>query len=132
MRGQCSCGEVAFEIDADVSGVYFCHCSRCRRATGSNGIAVVVVDKGAFHWTRGEERIATWTMPGTDWQKWFCPTCGSPLPGDNDPARMFIPAGLLDEGAEALVVIHHLWVDSRASWDEIGDGGKQHPTAFEG
>jgi hypothetical protein len=42
-RGECNCGAVQFEIDADLTDVFVCHCSICRRSTGSNGIAVVVV-----------------------------------------------------------------------------------------
>ncbi|MFZ8990698.1 MAG: hypothetical protein ACO2ZJ_10200 [Pseudohongiellaceae bacterium] len=45
---------------------------------------------------------------------------------------MFVPAGLILEGGETLGVAHHIWVDSRASWDEIGDSGKQHSEAFSG
>ncbi len=45
---------------------------------------------------------------------------------------MFVPAGLISEGGEALRVAHHIWVDSKAGWDEIGDSGKQHPGAFSG
>ena len=130
VRGKCNCGSVAFEIDADLSGVVVCHCSICRRSTGSNGIAVVVIDNDAFRWTRGEDQIATWKKPDADWQKWFCRTCGSPLPGKNDESRMFVPAGLISNGTEVLRVIHHIWVDSRAAWDEIGDSGQQHREAF--
>ena len=131
-RGACNCGAVAFEINADLSGVFVCHCSICRRATGSNGIAVVVVDNDAFGWLCGEEHIATWKKPNADWQTWFCRICGSPLPGANDESRMFVPAGLISVGGDALKVVHHVWVDSKASWDEIGDSGKQHAGAFEG
>jgi hypothetical protein len=131
-RGECNCGAVAFEIDCDLSGVFVCHCSICRRATGSNGIAVVVIDNDALRWIRGEELITTWRKPDSDWQTWFCRVCGSPLPGINDETRMFVPAGLISEGGESLRVIHHIWVGSKAVWDEIGDSGKQHLEAFEG
>jgi len=129
--GECNCGAVAFEICADLSGVFVCHCPICRRATGSNGIAVVVVDNDAFRWIRGEEHIATWKKPHTDWQTWFCGLCGSPVPGANDESRMFVPAGLISDGGETLKVTHHVWVDSKACWDEIGDSGRQHAEAFE-
>jgi len=132
VRGECNCGAVAFEINADVSGVFVCHCSICRRSTGSNGIAVVVIDTDAFRWTRGDEQIATWKKPGADWQTWFCSDCGSPSPGQNDESRMFVPAGLISDGGEALRVIHHIWVDSRAAWDQIGDSGQLHREAFSG
>ena len=129
-KGQCNCGAVQFEIDAELPGIFMCHCSICRRNTGSSGIAVVVFPKEQFRWVRGEELISTWKKPGADWQTWFCSVCGSPVPGENDATRMFAPAGSLTEGAEGLKVLHHIWVGSKASWDEIGGSGKQHLEGF--
>lgn len=126
LSGECNCGEVAFEITSRVKDVYICHCSVCRRSTGSNGIAVVVVNESNFHWLRGENYIRTWSKPGQDWQNSFCQICGSTLPGNNDDSRMYVPAGLLSEGSAGLRVAHHIWVDSKADWDEICDTGKQH------
>jgi len=131
-RGECNCGGVTFEISKDLSDVYVCHCSICRRSTGSNGIAVVVVANELFRWTRGEELITTWKKPDADWQTWFCRVCGSPLPGVNDESRMFIPAGMISEGGDNLRVGHHLWVGSKAVWDEIGDSGQQHDESLRG
>jgi hypothetical protein len=130
--GACNCGAVQFEIDAPLSGVYVCHCSICRRSTGSNGIAVVVVRKDQFRWRSGQEHIATWKKPDANWQTWFCSVCGSPVPGENDPTRMFVPAGAIAEGGDELRVIHHIWVGSKAPWDVIGDSGQQHAEAFGG
>jgi hypothetical protein len=45
---------------------------------------------------------------------------------------MFVPAGAIVEGADKLRVAHHVWVGSKAAWDEIGDTGKQHPEGFRG
>jgi hypothetical protein len=130
-RGECNCGAVSFEITTDLSDVIVCHCSICRRATGSNGIAVVVVDNNEFEWTGGEELITSWKKPDADWQTWFCRRCGSPVPGINDESRMFAPAGSIKDGGENLKVTHHIWVDSKATWDEIGDSGRRHLEAFE-
>lgn len=128
--GECNCGAIAFEITSNISDVFICHCSICRRSTGSNGIAVVVISNRDFHWIRGEELINTWHKPGHDWQTSFCQNCGSPLPGVNDESRMYVPAGLITEGGDSLKVAHHIWVDSKATWDEIGDSGQQHQQAF--
>jgi len=130
-RGECNCGSVAFEIDSKLSDVYVCHCSICRRSSGANGMAVVVVDNDRFRWTGGEELVTHWQKPGTEWEKWFCRICGSPVPGRNDDSRMFVPAALITEGGESLRVAHHIWVDSKAVWDEIGDAGRQHREAFQ-
>ncbi|QFU24082.1 GFA family protein [Shewanella eurypsychrophilus] len=130
--GKCNCGEVVFELTSEIKDVYFCHCSICRGSTGANGIAVVVTDNENFRWVQGEESIKTWTKPNHDWQTSFCTQCGSSLPGKNDDARMYIPAGLLsnDTDTDNLKVAHHIWVDSKANWDEIAGGGIQHPEAF--
>ncbi len=131
MRGECNCGSVRFAIDAKPEGIFVCHCSICRRHTGTNGNAVLVVQQSDFRWLSGEGQIATWRKPGHDWQIWFCRTCGSQVPGDNSESTKFVPAGLLSEGDEKLEVIHHIWVDSKARWDVIGDAGKQHREAFQ-
>ncbi len=132
VTGECNCGAIQFEIHTDLPGVFVCHCSICRRSTGSNGIAVVVFPKDQFRWVRGQEFVATWKKPGADWQTWFCRVCGSPVPGENDATRMFAPAGSLTRGAKDLKVLHHVFVGSKAPWDVIGDSGKQHPEAFQG
>jgi hypothetical protein len=131
-RGECNCGAVQFEIDADLESVFVCHCSICRRSTGSSGIAVVLVPKHHLRWVRGQEHIAMWKKPNTNWETWFCSVCGSPVPGENDPAKMFVPAGSIMQGGDALRVAHHIWVGSKAVWDEIGDKGQQHVEAFRG
>jgi hypothetical protein len=128
--GQCNRGEVAFKIDDDISEVFICHCSICRKSTGSNGIAVVVVDNEAFKWMRGENQVLTWKKTIGNWETSFCRVCGSTLPGINDESRMYVPAGLITNGDESLKVVHHIWVDSKAVWDEIGDSGKQHRQAY--
>jgi hypothetical protein len=131
-KGQCNCGSVAFEIDSDISEVFICHCSICRRSTGSNGIAVIIVEKDLFRWTQGNNMITTWNKPDEKWHTSFCSICGSSLPGVNDESRMYVPAGLINEGGESLKVAHHIWVESKAVWDEIGASGKQHLQSFKG
>lgn len=131
IKGHCNCGDIKFQINSEVKDVYVCHCSICRRSTGSQGIAVIVVKNKDFEWVSGQEKLKTWRKPGHDWETSFCPQCGSTLPGDNDSERKYIPCGSLSEGAEQLKVAHHIFVDSKANWDEIGDNGKQHKNAFE-
>ena len=130
--GMCNCGEVAFEITSQIKEVYFCHCSICRRNTGSNGIAVVITGNESFRWVKGEKYIKTWVKPNHDWETSFCTNCGSSLPGKNDDSRMYIPAGILPEENEKLKIAHHIWVGSKADWDEIGEHGVQHMEAFGG
>ncbi len=129
-QGQCNCGAVTFEIDTIISDVYICHCSICRNYTGNNGVAVVIVRNEYFRWLKGEELISTWVKPIGDWQSKFCKVCGSSLPVKNDEFSTAIPAGLISKGGESLKVAHHIWIESKAVWDEIGDSGKQHLESF--
>jgi len=71
-KGECNCGAVQFEIEANLADVFVCHCSICRRATGSSGIAVVLVPNDRLRWVRGEDHIVMWSKPNSDWQTWFC------------------------------------------------------------
>lgn len=132
ISGHCNCGSVRFELDGDPAGIYVCHCSICRRATGANGIAVVVVPNESFRWIEGQESIAQWSKPNSEWETWFCRICGSRLPGKNDAERMFVPAGLLPGQGLGLKVQAHIWLHSRAEWDEVGDGGRQFAEHFGG
>ncbi len=133
MKGHCNCGAIAWESDdRNPLGIVVCHCSICRRFTGANGIAIVLVAKSTFRWTRGEDLVREWQKPVGHWEGYFCQTCGSPMPGTNDDDRMFIPAGTIASGAESMEVIHHIWTDSRAAWDVIGDSGQQHDEEFKG
>lgn len=131
-QGHCNCGAVQYEVEERPTDVFVCHCSICRRATGSAGIAVVLVPKSQFRWLAGENVIASWKKPDGDWEMWFCRQCGSPVPGENDPSSMFVPAGSVTSGGEGMRVAHHIWVGSKAVWDEIGDLGKQHLEGFKG
>lgn len=68
--------------------------------------------------------------PDAEWEANFCRVCGFALPGRNDSGTMFVPAGLLPGDVEGVEVKHHIFVGSKASWDVIGDAGKQHEGPF--
>ena len=130
IEGECNCTAVAYQADTDISDVFICHCSICRKSTGSGGIAVSIVRQDKFTWLRGQDKITYWSKPGNDWHAYFCSVCGSALPGENDEANMYIPVGTITTGHQNLKVAHHLFVDSKASWETICDSGMQHPEGF--
>ena len=35
LNGSCLCGAIAYQVPDDFEAAFYCHCSRCRRATGS-------------------------------------------------------------------------------------------------
>lgn len=129
--GSCNCGKVKFELLQALTDVFVCHCSICRKATGSGGIAVTIVPNTLFRVVSGSDAVRQWTKPNHDWLCNFCQYCGSPLPGKNDELHTYVPVSLLDSGYEELQVKHHLFVDSKAPWEYIAGPGKQHLQAFQ-
>ena len=63
VRGGCLCGLVEFEADLPFSKFVRCHCSRCRKATGSAYAANAYVLPGAFRWLSGEAEVARFDLP---------------------------------------------------------------------
>ena len=118
MKGTCLCGAIRFETDGEPPNLYQCHCSLCRKQSGSSANAATVVHESKFSWKSGLDQISYFKKE-TGFTSNFCSTCGSPVPNQlRDTDKIWIPAGLLeDEGDLAIVV--HICTGSKASWDEI-------------
>ena len=123
IKGTCLCSGVAFEIEGKTGPIGQCHCSKCRKVSGTDGNAVSYANAKSFRWLRGENLIRTYLVPdGNGWASTFCGTCGSPLPHtDNAKKIYFVPAGLLDDDPGHRGYAAHIWVESKASWVEIAD-----------
>ena len=114
-KGSCLCGARRYEIAGDLDGVWMCHCSLCRKATGSVGNAILIVPKDRFRWLSGEDHGETFALRPT-YTITRCKTCGTPLPAEEDEQIVYITAGTLDEPLGAGIRTH-LFCASRADWD---------------
>jgi len=131
IRGSRLCGGVRFEYDRAVTPVSMCHCSLCRKVSGTASNAVVVVPQADFRWIAGE-KLARVYRKTSGWQATFCSTCGSPLPQRiREAEAYFVPAGLLDDDP-GVGVGGHLFVGSKASWDEIAGDAPRFVESFTG
>jgi len=123
MRGGCLCGRVTFEADPPVLKFVRCHCSRCRRATGSAYAANLYVAPASFRWTAGEDQVARFDLPeARSFSTSFCRACGSPLPHATRSGReMIVPAGSLIEDPGIAPSLDACWT-SRAGWlSDVGE-----------
>lgn len=122
MRGCCLCGKVRFEIEGDRFKLYQCHCSLCRRQSGSLSNAATIVPEESFRWLGGRELISSWKKE-SGFRSDFCSVCGSPV---SNPLRnypyLWVPAGLLE--GDGLEIVAHLCVASKASWNILPLQGK--------
>lgn len=91
---------------------------------------MAIVSSADFSWVEGKKFIKRWRKPNHDWETSFCSECGSPLPGKNDENFLYIPVSLLDTGYEGLKIEHHLFVDSKAPWEEVTSEAKKHKDNF--
>ncbi|BCP52929.1 aldehyde-activating protein [Kaistia sp. 32K] len=116
--GSCLCGEVRFEVDGDFQSFFLCHCSRCRKDTGSAHAANLFSTTAQLTWLSGEPKVRTFRLPSTRHQRSFCSDCGSALPGlQMNGALLAVPAGSLDSAIEIRPNAHILVAD-RAEWDD--------------
>ena len=115
--GSCLCGEVRFDVEGDFESFYLCHCSHCRKDTGSAHAANLFSTAARLTWRSGEGAISTFTLPGTRHARSFCRTCGSAAPSIQLEGRLLVvPAGSLDSEVP-LRPSAHIFVASRAGWD---------------
>jgi hypothetical protein len=122
-RGSCLCGEVAFEVDGPFDHFLNCHCSRCRKATGTAHSCEMIVKPSAFRWLRGETSVVRYDLPrARSFATAFCKTCGSPMPHLTRSRReVIVHAGAFDDPLGAVPDRHAQWA-SRADWYAHGDG----------
>jgi hypothetical protein len=125
ITGSCLCGGVRFEIAEAVGPFELCHCSRCRKASGSAFTAMLGVRTRDFRFVQGRDLMATYQAPLLEvpppYRTSFCRRCGSPTPNPEPGAEWFeIPAGLL-ESDPGLRPDKHIFVELNAPWHEISD-----------
>ena len=125
IRGSCLCGGVRFELEHVVGPLELCHCSRCRKVSGSAFIAGVGVRREHFRYVAGQELVASYDAPILDapppYRSTFCKRCGSPVPDPTSTAAWFeIAVGLLDDDPMVRPE-RHIMVDYKAPWFAIAD-----------
>ena len=125
IRGSCLCGAVRFEVDRVAGPFELCHCSRCRKVSGSAFAAAIYVNREDFRFTKGLESVKAYEAPilraPPPYRSSFCAQCGSSLPDPSAKSPLVeIPAGALDDDPQ-LRPDKHIYVDVKSSWFEIAD-----------
>ncbi|HEX6833673.1 MAG TPA: GFA family protein [Rudaea sp.] len=125
LTGSCLCGAVEYRV-ADAFGyAYHCHCSQCRRATGSAFKAFAGIERGQLRVVRGEERLLRFG-DGESAHDVRCVVCGSLLYSVvRDGAYVHVTLGTLAD-APTIRPSAHLFVASKAPWFAITDDLPQY------
>jgi hypothetical protein len=120
IRGQCLCGEVKYSVTAPFEYSAYCHCSRCRMASGSAFVSSAGIRKDKMRIDQGANAITVYKR-GPDADSHFCKHCGSVLylivrNGEYAHVQM---GTLIDD--PKIRPRFHLHVASKASWHDITD-----------
>jgi hypothetical protein len=123
LQGSCLCGGVRFELTRPFRRANHCHCSRCRKHSGTFGETQGRVPREGFRLLQGEELIRVF-RPENGTVRAFCSVCGSSLFGGTWPVgdEVSVRFGALD-GDPGIRPQYHSYVASRAPWDELPDDG---------
>jgi hypothetical protein len=128
ITGGCLCGAVRYEIDADSfeDDASYCHCTMCRRWSGSAFTLSVRAPSAQLRWTGAMPK--RYRSSHLAWRA-FCGACGSPIyfQYEGKPEYYALAVGSLDK-PQALKPAEHWGVESRIPWVKIDDGLPQNVT----
>lgn len=118
--GSCLCGAVKYEVHGSLRPVIACHCTQCRKQTGSFMHATSCSDAD-FRLT--ETRGLKWYRASDVARRGFCGECGSALfwkPDRGD--SISITAGSID-GKTGLTIEGHIFCADAGDYYEITGPG---------
>jgi len=127
IKGSCLCGAVNYQIEGPFKVFQYCHCSRCRKFTGSAYASNLFVSPERFRWTSGEEMIGRYEHPDAKYfATSFCKQCGSSLPwAVKGGKNIIVTAGTLDDDPGIKPMWNIFW-RSKASWYEESSDLPRH------
>ncbi len=118
-KGSCLCNTVKIEISGNIDSIIHCHCSLCRKNSGTAYATNGFIRTDDLTIVNGTENLAHFeTSLGK--RRYFCQTCASPIysSNDNDPTRLRLRLGILDSDIIERPISHN-YVTSKANWDEL-------------
>lgn len=120
-QGSCLCGGISLEIKGAITDIIHCHCSLCRKSSGTAYATNGFVLTSDFKITKGETLLKHFELrPGK--KRHFCAVCASPIYSSNssDISRIRLRLGILDCDINERPISHN-FVTSKANWDDIND-----------
>jgi hypothetical protein len=124
VTGGCLCGAVRYESIGPVGPAGYCHCTDCRRCTGSAFNVSIRAEVSKFRIVAGRPTGFTKKADsGTELTRHFCLECGSPIytSSPRHPEWVWIKAGSLDDPTLVLPA-YQSWTRSRVPWAFIDPG----------
>jgi hypothetical protein len=117
VEGSCLCGQVRYRLSGYMGIFQYCHCSRCRKVSGSAHSASLFVRPEDFQWLSGETLLSRYELADArHFASVFCSGCGSSMPWRTQSGKaVVVTAGTLDDLPPLLPTQSIYWA-SRAPW----------------
>lgn len=127
LHGGCLCGRVAYDVADEFRYAMYCHCSVCRRATGSAFKALAGIEAEKLVLRAAESDLLRFEASG--WHDIRCGRCGSLLYAVVREGRFIhVALGTLADDPSIRPSMH-VFVASKAPWHEITDDLPRHDGA---
>jgi hypothetical protein len=119
LKGSCLCGDINYELVENIRVFQYCHCSRCRKFTGTAHASNIIIDPENFRWLSGEKHLGRFELEeAKHFATSFCKKCGSSMPWITRSRKaVIVPAGTLDE-TPSMKPMHNIYYADRAEWYE--------------
>lgn len=114
-KGSCLCGKCTFEVEGEIKGITQCHCSLCRKLTGTAGISIFPAPTGGVTWLTGGGAQVT-HVHSPIYAATRCKTCGSPLTYTYEGDGIWVSAGAMDDPLDVGIDTHYFCA-SKGDWD---------------
>lgn len=125
LKGRCLCGAVEYEVEDAFRYAMNCHCSNCRRATGSAFKPFAGVESNKLQVVAGQDFVLIYG-DAEQAHDVHCMQCGSLLYSIvNNGTTAHITMGTLAE-APSIRPSAHIFVGSKAAWYDITDDLPQY------
>ncbi|KAJ9641456.1 hypothetical protein H2201_007655 [Coniosporium apollinis] len=131
-KGSCLCSQIEFEYSGEPATTALCHCVDCQKWTGAAYTANVVVPRGNFSVTKGQDVLKSYDATGASGKinkHWFCSNCGSSLYTELEvmPDVTCVKSGTLDGGASNHDVAVEFYTKDRLKYSAQVEGAEQKP-----
>ena len=100
-----------------------CHCTDCRKASGTGHATHIVIPEAAFELSGDVKTFDKPADSGNIVSRAFCGTCGSAIHSTNSgmPGMVFVRASSLDD-LDAIAPIMSVYASRAAPWDPVAAG----------
>lgn len=125
LEGHCTCGHVRYRLTDRPLFVHCCHCTWCRRETGSAFAVNAMIESVRLELLTGRvEMVDTPSASGKGQQIARCPRCRVALYSHyagSGAILSFVRVGTLTDPAECPPDIH-IFTSTKLPWVTLGDG----------